>query len=134
MHPIQSIDFEQIQVQMQIRPLNAENIVAYQTAESERIHERIRTSEEMALRKAVVIVDASCNLIPESEVRQLQAAWMKQHADLFRMIVHATAFVVPSSLIRGTLTAVMWMAPMPFEVSMHSTLEQALAMREALGR
>ena len=43
-----------------------------------------------------------------------------------KLVVHAMGFVIPSSLIRGTLTAVFWIAPMPMPTSVHETLEQAL--------
>jgi len=45
--------------------------------------------------------------------RRRQAEWMRQQAMLIRTFNVGTAFVIPSALTRGALTAILWLQPMP---------------------
>jgi hypothetical protein len=44
--------------------------------------------------------------------RRRQAEWMKEHAALMRQYSAGTAFVIESALVRGVLTAILWLQPM----------------------
>jgi hypothetical protein len=50
--------------------------------------------------------------------RQMQADWIEQHKDFLGKRCAAVSFVVTSALVRGGLTAVLWMSsfPMPYKV------------------
>lgn len=127
--PVQSIDFDQIQIQIQLEDLTPENLLPYQRSESARIKSKLSEAKALGLdlgRKAVVIVDGTVDLMPSAQIRKLQGEWLKENASLLGLVVHSMGFVVPSATARGALTAVMWLAPMPFKVTTHATLEQAL--------
>ena len=127
--PVQSIDFEQIQVQIQLEDLTPENLLPYQRSETARIKQKISEAKALGVdlgRKAVVIVDGTVDLMPSAQIRKLQGDWMKENSDLLGLVVHSMGFVVASAAARGALTAVMWLAPMPFKVTTHATMEKAL--------
>lgn len=125
--PYQVLEFGQLQIQVQIAQLTPENLVAHLNAESTRIRRAAMDARKVGdTRKAVVLIDTSVTLMPDPLTRKLQAEWMKENQELFRLVVHAMGFVIPNSVIRGTLTAVFWIAPMPMPTSTHETMEQAL--------
>ena len=55
------------------------------------------------------------------------STWMKKNEDLLNTNVQATAFVVNSAVIRGALTAILWLTPMRASHRMVGTLEEAEA-------
>lgn len=75
-----------------------------------------RTME--ARTKTALIYDASQGQGTSPRVRKLQADWMKANADTVRMACVGISFVITSGLVRGALTAILWMADMaaPYEV------------------
>ncbi len=77
--------------------------------------------------KRLLVIDATeCAPTPATQ-RRLQAQWMKEHADRIRRYTVGVAFVIPSGLIRGMLTAIFWIQPLPSPHEVCATLEQALA-------
>lgn len=72
--------------------------------------------------------------IPPSQ-RKLQADWMREHDKLNRDLTVCLSFVLPSPLLRGVLTAILWLQPMPCPHSVVSTLDEGLSFcRARLGR
>ena len=63
--------------------------------------------------------------IPPSQ-RRLQADWMREHDQLNRDLTVCMSFVLPSPLLRGVLTAILWLQPMPCPHNVVSTLEAGL--------
>ena len=127
LHPIQALDFDQVQVQIQLAPLTAENMRAFQAAETERIRALVDIRDSHVPRKAVVVMDGSNELLPGADVRRMQAEWLKEHHDLLRLVLHSISVVVPNPLTRGAVTAVTWMANTPCPIKTHASLEQAVA-------
>jgi hypothetical protein len=61
----------------------------------------------------VAVLDAThAGYLPASQ-RRRQAEWLREHAGMMRDNSLGTAFVIPSTLIRGVLTAILWIVPMP---------------------
>ncbi len=59
------------------------------------------------------ILDATHAGYLPARQRRMQAEWMKRHREMLRRNSLGSAFVVPSPLIRGVLTAILWIADMP---------------------
>ena len=57
--------------------------------------------------------------------RQLQGEWIRKHEDTLKRDFCAAAIVTDSALIRGTVTAVFWIRPLPFPSHVTGTLELA---------
>ena len=58
--------------------------------------------------------------------RKKQADWMKTHEASLRRYSAGTAFVISSPMVRGILTAILWMQPMPQEHVVVATLPEAM--------
>lgn len=126
MHPIQALDFDQVQIQIQVAPLTSDNIRAFHEAETERIQQLVGIRDQHVPRKAVVVVDGSNELLPSADVRRLQAEWLKKHEDLLRLVLHSMTVVVGNPVVRGAVTAVMWMASTPCPIRTHAGLAEAV--------
>lgn len=61
-----------------------------------------------------VLFDASEAGVPSSAQRKLQADFMRDNAVLIGALCVGGAFVIQSTLVRGALTAILWLQPMPF--------------------
>jgi len=59
--------------------------------------------------------------------RQQQAAWISKHEAALARGFAAAAIVTDSAIIRGTVTAVFWIRPLPFPTRMAATLAIAEA-------
>ncbi len=57
--------------------------------------------------------------------RRMQADWLKRNEDLLRQYSAGTAFVIDSSLVRGLLTAILWMSPMATPHTIVASLDEA---------
>lgn len=125
--PFRVLDYEFIQIQIQVDRMTEQNMALHFAAESE----RIRSHAEEASRAgkpggAVVIVDGSVQLVPPPNVRRLQADWLRDNRDKLGSVMHAMGVVVPNNLVRGALTALTWLSPMPVPMTVHERLEHAL--------
>lgn len=63
--------------------------------------------------KNVTIFDATRSTDTNAQQRRKQADWLKAHAGLLRTYSLGSAFVITSPLVRGVLTAILWLQPMP---------------------
>ena len=80
----------------------------------------------------VAIIDGT-HAAPGTPVqRRAMAEWMRSRAKLIQTHVLGAAIVAPSSLIRGALTAIFWIQPLPCPHRITSTMEEA--ERWALGQ
>ncbi len=75
--------------------------------------------------KTVLIFDATHASGSSAKQRQKQAAWMKQHEAPSRLHSAGYAFVIPSTVVRGALTAILWLSPMPAPYVVVATLGEA---------
>lgn len=60
-----------------------------------------------------------------STQRRRIAEWMRAHTSLISTYSVDTAVVVPSPLVRGALTAIFWIQPMPCPHTVVSTMAEA---------
>jgi hypothetical protein len=59
--------------------------------------------------------------------RRRQADWIRDNAALIKAYSACTAFVIGSPLVRGALTAILWLQPMPSPYTVLATLALAQA-------
>ncbi len=124
--PYRVLDFGQVQVQIQVTALTEDNFRAHLAAESARLTSLIKGRDRVVPRKAVVISDGSCELVPQASVRKLQADWIKGHEDMLRLVCHGFGVIVPGMLARNALTAILWLAPLPVPMKVLKDLDEAL--------
>ena len=124
--PFRVLDFGQVQVQIQVAPLTEDNFRAHLAAETLRMTGLIKGRDRVVPRKAVVINDGSCELIPPPSIRKLQADWIKGHEDMLRLVCHGLGMIVPGMLVRNTLTAVLWLATLPVPMKLLKDMDEAL--------
>jgi hypothetical protein len=73
----------------------------------------------------VTILDARASGRSPATQRKKQADWLKQHDQLLRRYSLGTAFVITSPLVRGVLTAILWVQPMSTPHTVVATLDEA---------
>lgn len=64
-------------------------------------------------RRVVFVFDTRRGHVISASQRRRMGTWMLENDASSRATVAAFAFVIPSAIIRGTLTAILWIAPMP---------------------
>jgi len=62
-----------------------------------------------------IILDAALAGAPNAAQRRAQAKFLEDNAPLTRRLCRGGAFVITSPMIRGALTAILWISEMPFE-------------------
>ena len=62
---------------------------------------------------------------PPAVHRKLQADFIAQHGRLIRSLNLGTAFVIDSVLLRGALTAILWLQPLPCPHFVSGDVEEA---------
>lgn len=99
------------------------------TATDAEFHAYLAAMSRMIRKKQVTatILDASEAGSTPAVQRRLQAEWLKINAELLRVYSAGTAFVITSPLVRGALTAILWVQPMPSPHTVVGTLGQAEA-------
>lgn len=134
-YPIQSLDFDQVQVQIQTEAVTPEGMGAFLGAEEVRIRRLLNARDSELPRRAVVVLDGSNQLVPPPAVRRIQAAWMANNSHLLRTVVHSMGIVIPNTVSRGAFTALMWLVgtKVPWEIVAHPDLPSAIdwAIKEA---
>ena len=75
-----------------------------------------------------VAIDASDqpNAISAAQ-RRTQADWIRSHYQSLTIGCAGTAFVAPTAILRGIITAVFWMQRLPYPYAVVSTLSEAEA-------
>lgn len=97
-----------------------------ETTEAEmRAHLAQLTQEIRSRPLNALIYDARRSGAPTALQRQLQAAWMRENESTIRARNAGVAFVIDSAIIRGALTAILWIQPMATEHTVVATLEDA---------
>ncbi len=75
--------------------------------------------------KNVTVLDARQSGSPPAKQRAKQAAWMKDNRALLEQYSCGSAFVISSPIVRGALTAILWLQPMPVAHTVVATLAEA---------
>lgn len=65
-------------------------------------------------RPFVVMFDATKAAMVDAKSRKAYADFLNTNAETMRHLIKAMAFIVTSSLVQGALTAVLWLAPLPY--------------------
>ncbi len=94
-------------------------------AEFESFLKRLGAITERANDKALVFDASRTGATPPSQ-RKRMAQWMKEYDALIRERTAGCAFVLPSALQRGILTAILWVQPMACPHAIFGTPEEAL--------
>jgi hypothetical protein len=75
--------------------------------------------------KNVIVFDARRAAGPPAMQRSKQAAWLKSHRAMIAAYSCGSVFVIASAVIRGGLTAILWIAPIPGNHTVVATLAEA---------
>jgi hypothetical protein len=77
--------------------------------------------------KNALVFDARRAAAPSAMQRSKQAAWLKSNRDAIQQYSCGSAFVIASAIIRGGLTAILWVSPIPGAHTVVSTLAEGEA-------
>lgn len=75
----------------------------------------------------VILLDCTAAHLPSTSTRRRHLEWQAAHRDLIRAGVGGVAFVIPSAVIRGALTAALWMQPLEAPHVVVRTRREALS-------
>jgi hypothetical protein len=81
---------------------------------------------ERGSRRALVY-DARLASPPRASQRRKQAEWMKKFESKIRRNTAGIAFVIPSALVRGSLTAILWLQPLACQHLVTGDFQKALS-------
>lgn len=123
--PFEVLEFGQVHVQVQVRPVTAQGLRAFLDGQAREIKTALDRMDS-APPKVVVVVDASVSLLPPSDARRVQADWLKEHEHLLRLVTHSTGLVLPNPLLRGFMASVLALAPTPVPMKTHGSLDEAI--------
>ena len=98
------------------------DFLAFLADDAKRVHDDLK-----AHRRVAVCADFSKAETISPQQRRLQADWNTREADAVRSTTVAMAFVVPTALIKGMLTAIFWLKPPNTEHAVFDTRAEALA-------
>jgi len=76
--------------------------------------------------RTVTIIDLSQAAGATAAQREMQTDWLTRHDDVLRRVSLGTAFVVRSQMVRGALTGIFWLRPLPHEYTITTSLDAAL--------
>lgn len=75
--------------------------------------------------KTALVYDSSSGYQASPRIRKKQADWMKQNSMQTRVNCVGVAFVITSSVVRGVLTAILWLSDMPVPYTVAATMQEA---------
>ena len=75
----------------------------------------------------VVLFDLLHATVSPAIQRKRQAEWICANEDVLRRDFAAGAIVLDNALMRGAVTAIFWVSPLPLPTEITSTVEEALA-------
>ncbi len=75
----------------------------------------------------VTILDARAAGSTPATQRRMQADWLEKHDAELRRYSAGTAFIITSAMVRGILTAILWLQPMAAPHVVVATFEEAEA-------
>ena len=98
--------------------------------EFEELLDRVAATQARALgegRQIALIYDASKGYSASARIRKRQAQWIEEHKDATRVACAGIAFVIDSVVVRGVLTAILWMSELNAPHKVFATSEAANA-------
>lgn len=121
-----------IQVDETRRPLLVVTFTGVATDEEFNAYLDAQTRVVRRRQLTVTLIDAmnAGQLLPSH--RKQQAEWQRQHTDILKEYSLGTAFAISSPIVRGFLTAILWVQPLPHPH--HITASRADAECWALAR
>ena len=102
--------------------------VTYDGVVDDEAFEAYLTSQTALLERRqpyVILFDARTAGMPSARQRQRMANNMKENEPELRRLCKRGVFVISSPVVRGALTAILWLQPLPFPHDVVSTLEEA---------
>lgn len=81
-----------------------------------------------------LLIDANGMEVPNAEVRRHFVDFSTANSVLVTRLCQGEAYVIPSPLVRGALTAVMWLAPFKHPHKVFGTMEEGEAWLMAIGK
>ena len=72
------------------------------------------------------VMDARATVTPQPSQRRAMGDWMKQNQQAAAATCAGFAFVIPSAIVRGALTAILWISPMPAPHALFGEMGPAL--------
>jgi hypothetical protein len=78
-----------------------------------------------ARHKTCVIYDSTSGYQASPRIRKRQAEWMKQQSMATRVSCAGIAFVITSAMVRGVLTAVLWLSELPTPYTVVGSMHEA---------
>jgi hypothetical protein len=75
--------------------------------------------------RTLTILDARRAIRNPPSQRKKQADWLKANEQRLRQYSLGTAFVITSPFVRGVLTAILWLQPLPNDHTVVSTMAEA---------
>lgn len=76
-------------------------------------------------KRSVTVLDAREPTGATQHQRRMQADWMKQNRARIKECSAGLAFVFESPMVRGVLTAIMWISPLPVPHRIFAKMEEA---------
>ena len=98
----------------------------YSDAELSQFLSKLEAVLALPGRKACVI-DLSSAAAGSATQRQLHTAWIGKHEQALARGFAAAAIVTDNAIIRGTVTAIFWIRPLPFPTRVTATVASAEA-------
>ena len=87
---------------------------------------RLIDDEKRARRKIVMIVDMRKAGALSASQRRIASGWMKQNLRGWKEIAVGSVFVINSPLVRGVLTALLWLQPLDMAHDVVGSLDEAM--------
>jgi hypothetical protein len=76
--------------------------------------------------KSVMIVDMRHAGALKANQRRIASAWMKQNLQLYKHHVLGCVFIIDSPIVRGVLTALLWLQPLEMPHDVVATVNDAV--------
>lgn len=83
-------------------------------------------AERRLQRRAVMIVDMRKAEALSAPQRRTASEWMKKNMVLYKQSILAGVFIIDSPVIRGVLTALLWLSPMELPYEVVGNLDEAV--------
>lgn len=82
--------------------------------------------ERQLQRRAVIILDLRKAGPLSAPQRRTASEWMKQNKELYKQSILAAVFIIDSPIIRGVLTALLWLSPIELPYEVVGSLDEAV--------
>lgn len=90
------------------------------------------TQRNQERKNMVVINDATRWIRSNAEQRRMQAEWIAKNTEVLGSRTAGVSFVISSAVVRGGLTAILWLSNMPCPYRVTATLDESLAWAREL--